>query len=191
MVRTVFTVGTLFLALAAAAQNCDLGTNVGKGTCQMMLDANGKSQCTLSVTNSGTAACTGDWVAAWGTLDPGTVTNVHGSGIFSNCSMVGTVQLPFPFLTYTQVTNAWVCGGQGLALQPGATATLNATVGPAPGFMGGPVFSGQFGVASVFSFNRTGPPVNGTVSASGSTPIFINLTSCTISPTSAGARSGR
>ena len=187
MSRTVFAVGALFLACAAAAQNCDLGSNPGKGVCQMMLDANRKSVCTLSVTNSGTAACTGNYAAAWGTLDPGTVTNVSGTNIFSTCSMIGTVQLPFPYLNYTQVNSAWVCGGQSVSLGPGQTATMTATVSPAPGFTGGPIFGAQFGVASVFTFTQTGPPVNGTIGSTGSTPFFISLTSCTISPTSAGA----
>jgi hypothetical protein len=186
MSRTVIAVAALFLASAAAAQNCDLGSNAGKGTCQMTLDASGKSLCSLSVTNSGTAVCNGNYVAAWGTLDPGTVTNVSGTGILSTCSMAGTVQLPFPFLSYTQVNSAWVCGGQNVALQPGQTATMTATVSPAPGFMGGPIFGGQFGVASVFTFKQTGTPVNGTISSTGSTPIFILLTNCTTSPTSAG-----
>src|SRR5581483_5104160 len=108
MVRSALAAAALLLASHALAQNCDLGSPSSQASCPTSLASDGTATCTLTVTNKGTAACSGTWAGAWGTLDPGTVTNVRGTGVFSSCSSVGTVPLPFgPFMQYTQLTAAW------------------------------------------------------------------------------------
>ncbi|HJT16625.1 MAG TPA: hypothetical protein VJ853_04530, partial [Thermoanaerobaculia bacterium] len=68
----------LFLFVSAAvAQQCSFGgPNTINFTCnKTAINAGAPATCTMTLMNTGTAACTGTFSGAVGVLDPGTVSN--------------------------------------------------------------------------------------------------------------------
>src|SRR5947209_20394494 len=117
MVRSALVAAVALIAAPYAfAQNvCDLSpVDAIQASCQSPINSGDSTQCSISITNSGVGDCVGDWKAALGAFDPGTVDSVHGSGVLGNCSLVGDFPFPFgPVQGHTALNSSWLCQGSG------------------------------------------------------------------------------
>src|SRR6266545_4296598 len=113
MIRSALAAGcVLLLASVVFSQNCDLSNpNVFGNTCRSPINAGSATTCTMTITNLGSAPCSGTWSAAVGALDAGTVSN--GTSNFGACSVASNVPLPGPIagFTGTTVPSAFLCQG--------------------------------------------------------------------------------
>lgn len=174
-------IGVLFLSASAAfAQQCSIGgPNTINFACnKTAINVGGSTTCTMTVMNTGPAACTGTFTGAVGVFDPGTVSNGVGFGAAGSCSIVLNYQLPPPYTGLINVPAAFVCQSTGMTLAAGASYTVSADLSPSSS-------APMFNLGSAYSFQSAGG--GGTAKASGYATDIIAVQNCTAVPVVAGA----
>src|SRR5260370_25517782 len=122
------------VSVNAFAQNCNLS-----GQTTLFCDREGatgsRALCTLSIKNSGTADCAGNWTSTLGSFDQASFSQIQASPIFGNCSPSGDVTLPTAVFNETVLHSTLTCTGSG-TLSPGASASMTWRVMPRASFTG-------------------------------------------------------
>jgi hypothetical protein len=177
---TAFGAALLFAsATQLYGQFCNLQSTTSQATCDT---AGSITNCTFGYTNIGGADCIGDFKAAFGILDPGTILSAQGTSVLSSCAPAGTITFPFGAVQgHSSMSNSIQCQGTG-SLHPGETATITARVMPDPAFSGTFFFVGY-----VASYKNPDPNAFGTVSATYQGSAFISVQICTATPSVAGS----
>jgi len=163
--------------VAAQTNGCDLSPVTS--SCGPL--TGGSAVCSISMSNTGTMDCVGNYIFNMGGGDPGTGSNPSSnSTILSQCQFIGDETIPEPGGVMWSIKGAVGCSGSG-ALHPGETLKMTATITPAAGFTGN-----QYRAAYAEDFRRTGT-IGGVISEDGWGYIFMDLVVCSTRPVTVGS----